>query len=577
MRDEILSALSVESVLKDVRFFSEETPHRLAGTPTERKAAEYIKAQFDAAGVPMTIHELDAYVSFPGKARIEVLGPEPRIIEANTFAQAGATPPEGLEAELVHVGPGGIPDYEGVDAVGKITLSELSYAPPRPEKVRIAGAMGSVGQIMMNWGLPEHNTLPMGTCKPVWGNPTPENFSLMPKIPVVGIKLADGQWLAEQVKAGPVRVRMFCEAENRWGKALLPMARIEGNEEADKFVIVGGHYDAWGPGATDNGTGNSEVIEIARTLAKYKGKLRRSVVFAFWAAHETGIMEGSSWYVDRFWDDLTANAVLYLNVDSTGMLGASKFQGTASHEVAQFHRDLVKDVLGIENVGTSPLARTGDQSFFGIGVPSIYASHKHPPEQQKAWRGATLGWWYHSTFDTLDVVDPALLADSLKMHAAYTYELANRKVLPFDMTAVADVIVNRLADLAKLGVELNLADLQAEAVKLRANAERLKQEGARVAAEGTDAEARRFNETVLRLCRQLTSVTGTVSGRWSQDTYGLTALKTPMPGLYTIEQLAKLDPASAAYKLQWTETLRERNRAKDGVSEANRTIETLLG
>ena len=66
MRDEILSALSVESVLKDVRFFSEETPHRLAGTPTERKAAEYIKAQFDAAGdfaqASVVAHEVGHHV-----------------------------------------------------------------------------------------------------------------------------------------------------------------------------------------------------------------------------------------------------------------------------------------------------------------------------------------------------------------------------------------------------------------------------------------------------------------------------------------------------------------------------------
>jgi hypothetical protein len=229
MRDEILASLSVDAVLKDTRFFAEETPHRLAGTQAERKAAEYMKAQFDAAGVPMTLHEIDGYLSFPGKASIEVLGPEPRIIEANTFAQSAPTPPGGLQAELVHVGPGGIANYEGVDAQGKITLSELSYAPPRPEKVRIAGAMGSAGQIMMNWGLPEDNTLPMGTCKPMWGNPTPGNFGDLPKIPVIGVRLCDGLWLAEQVKAGPVRVTIKSEVENRWGKFIQPMAGLDGN------------------------------------------------------------------------------------------------------------------------------------------------------------------------------------------------------------------------------------------------------------------------------------------------------------------------------------------------------------
>jgi hypothetical protein len=35
----------------------------------ERKAAEYIKAQFDAAGIPMTLHEVDGYLSFPNPSK----------------------------------------------------------------------------------------------------------------------------------------------------------------------------------------------------------------------------------------------------------------------------------------------------------------------------------------------------------------------------------------------------------------------------------------------------------------------------------------------------------------------------
>ncbi len=577
MRDTILKSLSIDAVMRDTRVIAEEMPHRLAGSETEKRTADYIKAQFDAVGIPVTIHEIDGYVSFPGKAEVEVIGKERRVIEANAFAQTQSTPPGGLEAEVVFVGPGGVSDYEGLDVAGKITLAELSYAPPRPEKVRIAGANKAAGQIMMNWGLPEHNSLPMGTCKPLWGNPTPSTFGQLPQIPVAGIKLADGQWLAEQAKAGPLRVRMKCEAENRWAKIRQPVARLEGNEESDKFIIIGGHYDFWGPGATDNATGNAEVMEIARALAPYKGKLRRSVVFTFWAAHETGIMEGSSWYVDRFWDDLSANGVIYLNVDFPGMIGATNFQATASHEIAQFHRDLMRELLGIENAGVTPVARTGDQSFFGVGVPSIYGRHSHSPEQQKAWRGATLGWWYHSLFDTMERVDKERLAESLKVHAAYAYELANRKILPFDFTSVADIIASRLQALDKFDVNIDLKTLIAAAAKLRDGAALLKIEGARVDKDGTDADASRFNDTLLRLSRLLTSITGTVSGRWSQDTYGLTALKTPLPGLFDIEQVAKLDRDSHDFKLRWTDIVRQRNRVADGLNEANRTIAAALG
>lgn len=573
MRNDLLNRLSVDNVMRDARFFAEETPHRLSGTENECKAAEYMKAQFEAAGVPMTLHELDAWVSFPGKAVIEVLGPEPRTIEAMTFAQSAPTPPEGIEGELVHVGPGGLTDYDGKDAAGRISLAELSYAPPRPEKLRIAARQGAIGQIMMNWGLPEHDTLPMGTCKPVWGNPTPGNFGDMPTIPAVGVRLKDGMWLAEQTRKGPVRIRIHANVENRWARVIQPMALIEGNEEADKFVVVGGHYDAWGPAASDNAAGNAEVIEIARVLAGLRGKLRRSVLFTFWAAHESGIMAGSSWFADRYWDQIDRGGILYLNVDSVAMQGSTHFQAATSYQTVDLGKRLGKDVLGIADMKTSPVARTGDQAFFGIGMPAVYASHKHSPEQQREWRGATLGWWYHSDKDTMERVDPALLADSLKMHLAYTLELADAPLLPFRIGALAEVLAHRSAELAALAPkDLDLDALRGIAEALHQRAEAFDSAGAAVATAGEAAQIA-WNDTAMRLNRQLTPVASTVSGRWDQDSYGLTALGSLIPGLKGIEHLARLSPEEDSYKLQWTELRRQRNRAADGLREAVRTID----
>src|SRR5690606_38229953 len=98
-----------------------------------------------------------------------------------------------------------------------------------------------------------------------------------------------------------------------------------GGPEKDDFILFGGHFDAWGGGATDNATGNVAVLEVARVLAANRDRLRRSVRIVFWPAHENGIMEGSTWFVDRFWDDLDAHGVLYLNVDSPGMRGTTRW------------------------------------------------------------------------------------------------------------------------------------------------------------------------------------------------------------------------------------------------------------
>lgn len=572
----ILEELSIDRVMADSRYFAEETPMRLAGSEMEKKAAAHIKAQFDAAGIPIELHEIDGYVSFPHSARVEVISPVQRTIEARAFAQAKATPPEGLEAEMVFVGAGGLADYDGLDVKGRITLSELSYSPPRPEKVRIATVNGSVGQVMMNWGLPEHNTVPMGTCKAVWGNPTLDNFERMPSIPAIGISRADGNWLVDLAKQGPVRIRIFCDVDSHWGKIIQPIATLRGSVEPEKFVLVAGHYDAWGPGSTDNATGNAQMLEIARVLAKHQGELRRSVVFAFWAAHESGIMEGSTWYVDKHWDTLSKNCVCSLNIDSAGMIGATEYKTDCSPEVSVFHKRLAEEVLGLKDHETRPLTRTGDQSFFGIGVPSIYSAHEHPEEQQKLWRGATLGWWYHSEFDTMDKVDPAILHDGLRMSAAYVYELATLPVVPFDFAAVSKVIVGRLTDIASHDVGIDLHSLVTAAEDLVGSVGALSARGAAL-RQSNDAESiARYNAILLKLSRILTPITGSVAGKWTQDTYGLTALRTALPGLANIARMAEAGKDSDYYKLAWTDAVRQRNRAADGLADALTLLDDYL-
>ncbi|EPX80362.1 M20/M25/M40 family metallo-hydrolase [Salipiger mucosus] len=576
MLEKILNAVSRETLVEDTRYLAEECPMRLAGSEMERKAASYIEKRFNEIGVPITLHELDGYVSFPHSARLEVLSPEHRVIEANAFAQAQPTPPDGLEADIVFVGAGGLDDYEGVEAEGKITLAELSYAPPRPEKVRIATEKGAIGQIMMNWGLPEHGTVPMGTCKPVWGNPTPATVGTMPQIPAIGISRADGNWLAELAARGPVKVRIHCDTENRWGKIVQPVARIEGTEEAENFVLVAGHYDAWAEGATDNATGNAVMIEMARILNENRDKLRRSVVFSFWAAHESGIMEGSSWFVDRFWDDLRSNCVATMNIDSQGMVDATELRCDAAPELSDFAADMAKEVLGIDDAHPRPLSRTGDQSFFGIGIPSMYLANQHPKAMQELWRGATLGWWYHSVKDTMEVVDPEILERGARVNLGAAFELARRPVLPMNHAVTAERIAARLEALSGYDVGIDLAGLAERAGRLGGRIDALVslRDGA---AHANDPETTHLcNAAMMRLSRTLTPMTGTVAGSWEQDTYGLSSLKTVLPGLFEVPAMAAAGPDSDYFKLQWTQTVRQRNRAADTLDSAIELIDGVL-
>ncbi len=182
---------------------------------------------------------------------------------------------------------------------GKITLSELSYSPPRPVKVKVAQEHGAIGHVIRGWGPPEYEVISKSEAKWVWGNPTIDDMDDFPKIPALLITKKDGLYLEELTKKGKVRVRLKARVDTGWRKLIIPVTTIEGKEEPEKFILVGGHYDSWGAGVTCNAVGVALLLELARVLAKHKDGLRRSVKIAWWPGHEM-IYLGSTFFNDYF-------------------------------------------------------------------------------------------------------------------------------------------------------------------------------------------------------------------------------------------------------------------------------------
>lgn len=566
---QMLAQLDGNRAFEHVRWLTQNVPNRQSGSDREHRAAEYFVDQLKSWGVPVEVHEFPGYVSWPGECRIEVLGPEPRTIEANTFAHAGSTAKEGVEAELIYLGHGGEEDYVGKDVAGKIVVTVISYSPPRPEKVRLAQAHGAAGIIMHNFTAGNADLLPEGTCKPMWGNPTDEDIHKMPQIPAVGIRYSDGEWIQQQLQKGPVRIRLQAQAARLWRKLMLPVAYLEGKTEPDRFTVFGGHYDSWSKGATDNASGSACTLEMARVLSQHRNSLHRSVMFTFWPGHEQGIMEGSTWFVDTFWSRLKADCLAYLNVDSTGMAETGPFLTTASPVLADFSRRIVREMLGQDH-DPLPVAKTGDQSFFGVGVPSVYGRQYPDEETLKRWGGVSLGWWWHSSADTEDKVDPKRLGDALRAYAGFIDGLSNSPVIPYRFAALANQFGVRVAELQERSKgRFPLDGLQKQAANLSALAANFDRRTAELESNGASfQDCHDHNRAALAAARELIPAAGQVAPPWQQDSYGLSDLKTFIPVLRGVEDLGNLDPADGQFQLKANRLLRVRNRIADHLNLA---------
>ncbi len=279
---------------------------------------------------------------------------------------------------MVYVGAGGYEDYDHLDVRDKIVLADMTWAPPRPEKARIAVEQGAKAVVILNWGTADNPTIQRGAIKGVWGNPTPESFQRIPKIPAINITKAAGEYLKELCSLGPVRVWFRADATQEWVLASQPVGLLRAEKETEEFVLVGSHLEGWGKTAICNSSGNALSLELARVLAKHRDKLTRNIVFTYWDGHEIAEAAGSTYFVDNNWDKLARHCVAYVDIDNPGIIGTSVPNSRSAPEIKDFLLNVVDEVWGDEGTWKMPY-KGGDQSFFGVGVPYICFATGYTP------------------------------------------------------------------------------------------------------------------------------------------------------------------------------------------------------
>jgi hypothetical protein len=440
---------------------------------------------------------------------------------------------------------------------------------------------GAIGQIIISHKGPMR-ALNRGTVKSVWGNPVPENIDDIGRIPVVNISREDGEYLQGLLEKGPVRIKMKADGLRGFYRTRQPMARVEGTDPS--FVLLGSHMDAWGAAASCNALGCASSIEAARIMKKNQAKLRRGLEMLWFQGHETGIMTGSSWYLDSFWDDLNNNCVAYLNNDTTNMIHSNIYTADGDPVIRDFLVSTVRELAeeeGAEFKMPAPRYRPykyGDQSFLGVGIPSVRITTTFTPEgREKVGPGG--GWWYHSEYDTLDKCDPGTMYMAEKAQTLVIIRLCTMPVLPYRVERLADWTLDALTELEGLaGDALSLGDLKEQAFLFKEKASALDEATEKLVERskkdsGLDDKIGVANRCMMKLSRIMNPVNYTLRGRYDQDYYGAEYVQ-PIPILRPVAELASLNPDAEEYKTLRTKLVRARNKVSDTIHEAVFTAES---
>lgn len=575
----ILDEVSGDEMWKHIEWFSKVD--RVAGTPGDREGFQYICDKLKSYGIRPEIYEFESYISIPLKAELRVVSPSSKSIYAITHAFALPTPPEGVEAELVYLKPPEHSEnpllatvkpeeYAQSDLQGKIVLVDGTAS---PTKVAAAQNAGALAEIHISPEPMPHEMI----VTTIWGTPTPDSAPRIPKIHVASVGKQDGEFLKELCSKGQVRTHLKTQVSTEWRKISLPVATIRGTSEPEKYVLVGGHYCAWYVGVTDNATGDTSLLEIARVAQKYQKHLKRSAKIAWWPGHSQGRYSGSTWFADNLFDDLNKNAIAYINIDSPGSKGATTYDLEAMPEAMDYAIATAKSLNKMKIQPIRP-GRWGDQSFWGVGFPSIDCySMAELGKRTVGVGGSGGGWWWHTREDTLDKADREYQVRDTRTNLAIVVGLCNAEVLPFDFTKMAEEYVKTLTELtSKTGESFDLKPLVTKAKQLKANAATLRTVGSRLSkAKGKTASSKvkELNEAQMKLSRILVPALFTRTGRYDQDP----AVDAPFfSGLQEAVKLNSTDLGANERGFLLTQAVRERNRVSDALDQAIDTIEDCL-
>jgi aminopeptidase YwaD len=400
-----------------LEYLCDDCSPRWQGTEGERKAATFILAQFERAGLQQCRREPFDYVGWArGSATLRVVAPVERTIPCFSLPMS---PAASLQGPLVLVGDGAPGEFEAAADRLPGAVAMVSSRPPqglnrtvhRSEKYQRAALGGAALFLYVNQ-YPGYG--------PETGSIASDREAL---IPGIAISFEDGALLQRlERRHGPLTLSV--ETTDR----CLPLTswNLVGDlpgERADEWVIVGCHYDGHdiSQGAHDPASGMVALLEAARALAAHAGgSLRCGLRFIGFGVEETGLV-GAHRYVAQHLDELDRIRFM-LNLDAAGSPGPKGLMVNCWPELtpvfARWEREMAADLP----IGRRTSAFSDHYPFFVQGVPTAMMGDPH---RTNTGRG-----FDHTAFDTVDKVRIADVREAAGMAARLALRLSREDPWP---------------------------------------------------------------------------------------------------------------------------------------------------
>src|SRR5215204_2612729 len=504
----------------------------------------------------------------------------------------------------------GLPnDYEdlkkaGVNVKGKIVIVRYGNS-FRGVKAKVAEDNGAIGCIIYSDpaddGYVQGDVFPKGPWRPVAsgqrgsvqylfeypgdpltpGKPAiagtprlkPEEATNLTRIPVQPIAYDVARTILSQLK-GPLRPRGFqgglpfayhvggttdvklrlkTDMDYKLRTIWNVVARVDENEEKDRWVVLGNHRDAWVFGAVDPNSGSSAMLEVGHgfgELLKQGWKPRRTIILCSWDAEEYGLVGSTEW-AEEYADDLREKAVAYLNLDAA--VSGPHFGASSVPSLWKLIRGATRDIKDPKTGKTvyqqwkdrlTTERSDGDQSVSEARISALGSGSDYTPFLQHLGVASTdMGFngdygVYHSAYDSFYWMDhfgdPGFRyhVAAAQVWGTLAMRLADADGLSFDYTDYAGQVREFFSEALKLARLRNLAGslddktMTAALEDFAKEAERVEKNRQDAIRSSDRAKLAKINDALVQAERQFIDPKGLRGRAWYKH-------QIYAPGFYT--------------------------------------------
>jgi carboxypeptidase Q len=413
-------ALTNSGAMELITDLTTENGPRLAGSEAEKRAAAWAKRRFEQLGFDRAWIE-----TFPlehgwerGVEKAEITSPSPQPLVVTALGGSVATPPEGIEAEIVL-----FKTYDALLAMptnslnGKIavvtepmitTKSGAGYG--AINRMRNAGPgeaakRGAVAYLLRSLGT-DHRRVPH-TGATHYGDGAPH-------IPAAAMSVPDAEQLDRLVAKGkPVRIKLVLTPRDLGPvTSQNVIAEIKGREKPDEIVLIGAHLDSWdlGTGTIDDGAGVAIVMATGKLIGDLPQRPKRTIRVVLFGSEECGLFGGKA-YAEAHKAELDRYVVVAEPDEGQGPVYAIQ-TGVANPDEPSLKRIRAALLpLGITADDNKSRGSSDVEPMTEFGVPAVtlrldatdYFDLHHTPD------------------DTVDKIKPERINQSTAAYVIFTY------------------------------------------------------------------------------------------------------------------------------------------------------------